>query len=70
VSGKENSKLIITQYWPKIPNPNTQIPNNIQIRKSNDQNIRVTYLLFEGRLHVLKFAFWSLVFVWDLVFGA
>jgi hypothetical protein len=33
----------------KIPNTNTQIPNNIQIRNSNDPNILVSCLLFDGR---------------------
>ena len=31
----------------KIPNYNTQIPKNIQIRKSNDPNILMTYLMFD-----------------------
>jgi hypothetical protein len=36
-------------YRPNISNPNTQIANNIQIRKSNDPNILVTYLLVDDR---------------------
>jgi hypothetical protein len=33
------------RYWHKIPNPNTQIPSNIQIRKSNDQNIHSSIVI-------------------------
>jgi len=50
---REKSKLVVTRkiesihyhhHGPKIPNLNIQIPNNIQIRMSNDPNILVTYL--------------------------
>jgi hypothetical protein len=43
------------RYGPKISNPNTQIPNNIQIRKSNDPNILPTYLLFDGHFACFEF---------------
>ena len=39
----------------KIPNPNTQITNNIPIRKSNDLNILVVYLLFDGCFTCFEF---------------
>ncbi len=47
----------------KIPNPSTQITNNIQIRKSNDLNILVAIYCLMAVLLVLNFEFWSLVFI-------
>jgi len=57
-------------YRLEIPNLNIQISNNFQILKFNNPNILVIYLLFDAGLHVLNFEFRSLVFIWDLVFGA
>ena len=53
LEARETSKLVITSkiesihyhhHGPKIPNLNIQIPNNIQIQKSDDPNILSTYL--------------------------
>jgi len=45
----------------KISNPNTQIPNNIQIRKTNFRNITIQVLKSYNESGCFKF--WSLVFV-------
>ena len=57
---------------PKISNPNTQIANNIQIKKSNDPNILATYLLFDGRFacfEFISFDHWDLFGIWYLMLG-
>jgi len=55
--------IYLPGYGAKIPNHNTQITNNIQIKNSNDQNVTITYWMSRFILSVLNFEFRSLVFV-------
>jgi hypothetical protein len=52
---QENDGVPYHHHRYKISNRNIQIPNNIQIRKSNDLNILVIYLLFDCRFVCLNF---------------
>jgi len=53
----------------QIPNCNTQITNNIEITKSNDQNITITYWMSCAILSVLNFGYWYLFEICFLVLG-
>jgi hypothetical protein len=56
-------KRFFSGYSIKIPNPNTQNPNNIQIRKTNFRNIPLGLLIFYDKLDC--FEFWiSVIGIW------
>jgi len=47
--------LCFLEYRPKIPNLNIQIPNNIQIQKSNFQNNPFTLSMFRTQTACFEF---------------
>jgi hypothetical protein len=53
----------------QIPNHNTQIPNNIKIQNSNDQNISALIRCLAVILSVLNFGYWHLFEICILVLG-
>jgi hypothetical protein len=50
----------------KIPNHKSQIPNKFQVPNSNDPNKNN----FSASSSFWHFGHWSLVLIWDLMFGA
>jgi hypothetical protein len=47
--------IFFSGYGTKIPNPNTQIPNNIQIQKTNFRNIPIRLLIFYDESDCFEF---------------
>ncbi len=51
----QKEALSFSGYDIKNPNPNTQIPNNIQIRKTNFRNISISLLIFYVKTDCFEF---------------
>jgi len=51
----DNNPVRSMQFITTVIGLKSQIPNNIQIRKSNDQNILLTCLLFDSRSACFEF---------------
>jgi hypothetical protein len=61
--------ICFSEKKPEVPNHNSQIPNNIKIPNSNDQNNPNIYWVSRVILSVLNFGHWYLFAIWILVLG-